>query len=628
MRERWPPIQPPGIGETRRFTPSPSGRRGRAGSLCGARPSSPPDLCSAGRGGGPAGLASGGAGPASGPARRGLAAEPGRDRDRAARLLAQRLCLLPVIASRPHHRSGPGAGGPHAGRRAARPAGIRRRCRAARHFRRACRSRFRPLGLSGRPGRGPAFCRSARAYPHGRVERAASRDPNQIIYLPFTSGTTGAPKGVLHSDNTLLATARMMARDWGWSGSVLYTMSPLSHNLGLGALVTALVGGGELVVHDLPRGRSLVERLEETGADFPVRGADACDRPAGGDAGAGLAAAGSGARVPHLRRRGAGATRRRSDAPWRDAAERLRHDRDLLAPIHETRRPAERIIETSGRACDGYEIRIWRPGRSRYRSRTRRDRRNRRSRRQPDARVFRRSERNRGGVQRERMVHDRRSRPDRRRRAICALPAARRTSSFAAAATSIPRRSRRWRCAIARSPRPQRFRWRMRGSANASASQSCRAAASQPDPAETPQASGRGGRIAIRHAGILSQPRGNADDSERQDHQARAGPLGERGKVNAATGPLRIAAVMEFGGRRTRPMRAIVVDEFGPPEALRARDTAMPVPGPARCSSRSMRRRSIMSISWWSAAPTSFCRRARSSPASRRPGSSRRWGRR
>jgi acyl-coenzyme A synthetase/AMP-(fatty) acid ligase len=34
------------------------------------------------------------------------------------------------------------------------------------------------------------------------------------MYLPFTSGTTGRPKAVLHSDNTLLATARMMARDW------------------------------------------------------------------------------------------------------------------------------------------------------------------------------------------------------------------------------------------------------------------------------------------------------------------------------------------------------------------------------------------------------------------------------
>src|SRR5262249_27334028 len=95
-----------------------------------------------------------------------------------------------------------------------------------------------------------------------------SRDANQIMYLPFTSGTTGQPKGALHSDNTLLATARMIVRDWGLEGSVLYTLSPLSHNLGLGALITALSGGGELVVHDSPPGHSLLDRLDETGAGF------------------------------------------------------------------------------------------------------------------------------------------------------------------------------------------------------------------------------------------------------------------------------------------------------------------------------------------------------------------------
>src|SRR5215472_742061 len=96
----------------------------------------------------------------------------------------------------------------------------------------------------------------------------ASSDANQVIYLPFTSGTTGEPKGVMHSDNTLLATARIMARDWALDHKVLYTLSPLSHNLGLGALITALAGGSELVVHDLPRGESLVDRLRETGAEF------------------------------------------------------------------------------------------------------------------------------------------------------------------------------------------------------------------------------------------------------------------------------------------------------------------------------------------------------------------------
>src|SRR6516162_4200569 len=81
------------------------------------------------------------------------------------------------------------------------------------------------------------------------VPKPVSSDANQVMYLPFTSGTTGEPKGVMHSDNTLLATARMMARDWGLARAVLYTLSPLSHNLGLGALITALASGGELVVH-------------------------------------------------------------------------------------------------------------------------------------------------------------------------------------------------------------------------------------------------------------------------------------------------------------------------------------------------------------------------------------------
>src|SRR5215472_10903686 len=113
----------------------------------------------------------------------------------------------------------------------------------------------------------------ARAVPFGELpgpalETEPSEDANQVMYLPFTSGTTGEPKGVMHSDNTLLATARMMARDWQLERAVLYTLSPLSHNLGLGALVTALAGGGELVLHDLPRGASLLDRLAETGAAF------------------------------------------------------------------------------------------------------------------------------------------------------------------------------------------------------------------------------------------------------------------------------------------------------------------------------------------------------------------------
>ncbi|HEY4471000.1 MAG TPA: class I adenylate-forming enzyme family protein [Stellaceae bacterium] len=192
------------------------------------------------------------------------------------------------------------------------------------------------------------------------IEVTASRDPNQIVYLPFTSGTTGTPKGVLHSDNTLLATARMMMRDWRLEGAVLYTLSPLSHNLGLGALVTALVGGGELVVHDVPRGGSLVDRLEETRAAFlfgvPTHAVDLLAEM----------------RARGLRHLGAVRGFRISGAaaPASLIVDLICHGVTPQSGYgmtetcsHQYTRPddpPERIIETCGHACDGYEIRVWR----------------------------------------------------------------------------------------------------------------------------------------------------------------------------------------------------------------------------------------------------------------------------
>jgi acyl-CoA synthetase len=105
----------------------------------------------------------------------------------------------------------------------------------------------------------------------GAVTPARSDNPNTVLYLAFTSGTTGLPKGVMHSDNTLLANARALAGDWNiGEHSVVYSLSPLSHNLGFGAMVMALGMGGQMVIHDLPRGASLIDRLIETGATFLV----------------------------------------------------------------------------------------------------------------------------------------------------------------------------------------------------------------------------------------------------------------------------------------------------------------------------------------------------------------------
>jgi acyl-CoA synthetase len=187
-----------------------------------------------------------------------------------------------------------------------------------------------------------------------------SSDPNQVMYLPFTSGTTGEPKGVMHSDNTLLATARMMARDWALERKVLYTLSPLSHNLGLGALITALAGGGELVVHDLPRGRSLLDRLQETGAHFlfgvPTHAIDLLSEVHA--RGVERLAAVRGFRIsgaaapPQLIRQlmSHGVVPQSGYGMTETCSHQYTMPND----------PPERIAETSGRACEGFEIRIWR----------------------------------------------------------------------------------------------------------------------------------------------------------------------------------------------------------------------------------------------------------------------------
>jgi len=151
-----------------------------------------------------------------------------------------------------------------------------------------------------------------------------------------------------------------MARDWRLERAVLYTLSPLSHNLGLGALITALAGGGELVLHDPTRGASLLDRLEETGAEFlfgvPTHAIDLLTEMRARnarDAGAvrGFRISGAAAPAPVvaglmqygiLPQSGYGMT------------ETCSHQYTLPDD------PPERIVETCGRACAGYEIRIWR----------------------------------------------------------------------------------------------------------------------------------------------------------------------------------------------------------------------------------------------------------------------------
>jgi acyl-CoA synthetase len=113
----------------------------------------------------------------------------------------------------------------------------------------------------------------ARTYPPAdaglRPSVAADDDPDRIIYLAFTSGTTGAPKGVMHSDNTLLANGRAMAEDWHHDHrTILLSLSPMSHHIGTVAVEQMLAAGLELVVNDPPLGSRQLDWILETGATY------------------------------------------------------------------------------------------------------------------------------------------------------------------------------------------------------------------------------------------------------------------------------------------------------------------------------------------------------------------------
>jgi acyl-CoA synthetase len=103
----------------------------------------------------------------------------------------------------------------------------------------------------------------------GVAPNTANEDPDKIAYLAFTSGTTGAPKCVMHSDNTLLANARDLVRDWGHGRQTkLLSLSPLSHHIAWVGVAQWLLAGGTFITDDPPAGVSRLDWIVETGATY------------------------------------------------------------------------------------------------------------------------------------------------------------------------------------------------------------------------------------------------------------------------------------------------------------------------------------------------------------------------
>jgi len=124
----------------------------------------------------------------------------------------------------------------------------------------------------GNPHTGEPAPQAALPFP-GRQPAAATALPDlnsdKIVYLAFTSGTTGQPKGVMHSENTLLANGRALVADWGHNAeSIVLTLSPMSHHIATVAIEQMLVAGMELAMTNLGRGKQPIDWIHDTGATY------------------------------------------------------------------------------------------------------------------------------------------------------------------------------------------------------------------------------------------------------------------------------------------------------------------------------------------------------------------------
>ena len=117
---------------------------------------------------------------------------------------------------------------------------------------------------------------------------AATLAADALAVLMFTSGTTGSPKGVMHTMNTLVACHNALAGRFGLQADdVLLGCSPLGHMTGYAAvLMLGLRLGATVVLQDIWEARQGVaimaaERVTFTAASTPFL-SDICEAVAGG----------------------------------------------------------------------------------------------------------------------------------------------------------------------------------------------------------------------------------------------------------------------------------------------------------------------------------------------------------
>jgi cyclohexanecarboxylate-CoA ligase len=207
-----------------------------------------------------------------------------------------------------------------------------------------------------------------RALLSGGPDREAARSagpssalgPDDMSVVMFTSGTTGEPKGVIHTSNSLVGCTKALAQRFGLHDQeVLLVASPVAHMTGYAAVVLlSIYLGGTMVLQDVwepKRGVALMVRegVTYTAASTPFLN-DICD----------VVAAGA-ARPASLRSfLCAGATippvliERAAREVGIHACSLWGMTESLASTLTEPSRAAEKSPTTDGRPLEGMEVRI------------------------------------------------------------------------------------------------------------------------------------------------------------------------------------------------------------------------------------------------------------------------------
>ncbi|WP_329566898.1 AMP-binding protein [Streptomyces sp. NBC_01361] len=116
------------------------------------------------------------------------------------------------------------------------------------------------------------FLDSAGPDPDATVRALPEPDPDQVCLLLYTSGTTAAPKGVLHSHNTVVyENASLIDRFALNERDVIFNPSPVTHVTGVNcALVLPFLLGAPVVLQDRWEPTLALRRVIDEGASFAI----------------------------------------------------------------------------------------------------------------------------------------------------------------------------------------------------------------------------------------------------------------------------------------------------------------------------------------------------------------------